>query len=164
MTPEEFAAEYQRVRGWIIRGLTPQFGEYAEDVLQEGVLLALRFLHTFNGSCSVQTWLFTIARNRGVTIWKKEGRRAYKEIKASKREHLPDLVDMDLRVADVGAALQSGLASLSKLERQALQTAMRGDGTAEAAIKRGRNPVTERVLVCNARKRLRKRFEEAGLQ
>jgi len=71
----------------------------AEDVVQEALLRAFRFLDGFRGTNS-RAWLLTIVRNACYT-WLQKNRKEALETEFDEQLHGPDLLDIDVDVASL---------------------------------------------------------------
>ena len=75
----------------------------AEDVTQEALLRAYRFLHTFRGDCRFSSWLLRIARNCAMDALRSRTQRAERE----ERGPMPSLVTDAVARTELGAALEA---------------------------------------------------------
>jgi RNA polymerase sigma-70 factor, ECF subfamily len=75
----------------------------AEDVTQEALIRAFRFLHTFRGDCRFSSWLLRIARNCSMDAIRSRTQRAERELHGS----MPSLVSDAVARTELEAALEA---------------------------------------------------------
>jgi len=65
----------------------------SEDALQDGLLLAVRNLHQFQGRSAFSTWLHSIVRNSSRMQYRKANAHGFAFVEVATREEAPDLVE-----------------------------------------------------------------------
>jgi RNA polymerase sigma-70 factor (ECF subfamily) len=73
---EQFALLVHRYQRALVRAAVSRLGrnDWADDVVQETFLCALKWLHTYDSRYSFRTWLWTILLNQCHRCWKKRSR------------------------------------------------------------------------------------------
>ena len=73
---EQFSVLVGRYQRALLRVASSRLGrdDWAEDVVQETFLCALKWLHTYDSQYSFRTWLWTILLNQCYRCWKKRSR------------------------------------------------------------------------------------------
>ena len=73
---EQFAVLVRRYQRALVRAACSRLGrdDWADDVVQETFLCALKWLHTYDSKYSFRTWLWTILLNQCHRCWKKHSR------------------------------------------------------------------------------------------
>ncbi len=106
---------YQRMLYWHIRRLVVTH-EDAQDVLQETFINAYRHIDSFKGRSSLKTWLYTIATNEALRLYRKAkiDTQSYDE-----NNRLLELINSDTSIDynSVEAKLQRAVLSLPEKQR-----------------------------------------------
>ncbi len=118
---EELVRLYQKRIYGMLYQLTGNHFE-AEDLSQEAFIKAYKYLNSFNGNSSFQTWLYRIARNLAFTHLKKKGRRnglfynlinAKKALKTMETDPAASLAQKELK-----SNIDQALSSLPLLQKE----------------------------------------------
>ncbi len=134
----------------------------AEDLLSDTFLAALVALPSFRGEADVKTWLFSIARHK----WYDHLRRTKREITEEDmtRFYLADNVEqqaVDRAAAERATAL---LAEEEPRVQKVVRLRMEGYSFYEIGQQVGLSENSARVMEFRAKKKLRERLQQEGLQ
>jgi RNA polymerase sigma-70 factor (ECF subfamily) len=141
--------------------------EGAEDLLQETLMRAFRFWHSFEPGTGARQWAFTILRNTHITRYQRANRR--REIQGEARQQAPKVtvgaVEIEGAVNDFHGAVEAAqtaqrvrdaVAALPPMYADAVRLVdLEGLSTAEAAEALGCAPGTVNSRAYRGRKRLR---------
>lgn len=106
-----------------------------DDVLQETLIRAYKYINNFRGDASLKTWLFQIASNTALTALKKR-QTAQKQELLEQTEHLaaPDQVDEQILHQQFHTAVQKSLEYLTPTQQLVFRLRhLNGMSTREAA-------------------------------
>jgi RNA polymerase sigma-70 factor (ECF subfamily) len=150
----------ERVRAWA-RRLTGDDDE-AEDVAQLVLLRLHQRVAQFEGRSRFTTWLYSVTRGVALTRFAKERRRS--ELLADRNAEIaneaePENVNNAEQTAHVLRLVTAHFEELSGREREVFELAdLRGLTSREIGAKLGIKPVTARVVLIKARRRIRLRM------
>lgn len=125
---EAFAALFRhfapRVKAFLIRSGASE--PLAEEVMQEAMATVWRKVHLFDPSrASPATWIFTIARNRRIDVFRKERRPEPEDLPWGPEEE-PDQADV-VALQQESARLATALAELPEKQRVLVEQAYFGE-------------------------------------
>jgi RNA polymerase sigma factor (sigma-70 family) len=150
-----------RVKGYLGRlGLEPG---RAEDLTQDVMVAVWRKAASFDRSkASVSTWIFRIARNRRIDLFRRERTAALDPDEPQLTPDALPLPDVDLQAAQQGAMIAAALADLPPEQREMIRAAFYEDLThSEIAERSGLALGTVKSRLRLAFDKLRSRLEEA---
>jgi RNA polymerase sigma-70 factor, ECF subfamily len=134
----------------------------AEDLTQDTFLQAWRRRGRLRDAGAARAWLFTIAKNLWTDRLRRKGRRPT-QTEPLQEDHQSDAVAADRELIvreDVGRVLEA-MDSLPPRQREVLQLhACDGFSLGEIAAVLGISTDAAKANLCEARKRLRRRFKE----
>ena len=153
----EFVSRYADVLfSYLSRRLTPN-ASAVEDMLQEVFLSALRSLHQYNGTSSLQTWILAIARNKVEDHYRAHLRVALEELTDESEESAfdPEL-DVFLEQERVSERANAVLNELPDVYRTLLRWRYwEGRSTKEMAGDSGRTVKSVERMLARAREHFR---------
>jgi RNA polymerase sigma-70 factor (ECF subfamily) len=148
-----YARHYTSVYRWLVRLM--RNGALAEDLLSEVFLDVWRQAASFQGRCSVSTWLLAIARHKALSARR---RRIDDQLDDAAAAEIPDPADdpeTALAKKDRGELLRSAMAQLSDEHREVLDLVYYHDcSVKETAEIVGVGEATVKTRMFYARKRL----------
>lgn len=133
---------------------------WAEDLLQETLLLALRLENGFTVGTNMRAWLFTLMRNTYRNETRKRRRRGLITVEEQQGEYTIECPNRQ----ETSLALQQTLQAVETLppayRETLLLVAVHGLSYAETAQKTGKPVGTVRSRLARARKRIKETLEE----
>lgn len=133
----------------------------AEDVVQDVWVIVVRRIGTFEGRCSLKTWLFRIVTNRAKTAGQREGRHTpISMIPGADFAGREPMADPDDRILmeDAMGVVREAIRALPENQRQVITLRdVEGCGATEVCERLELTEGNQRVLLHRARSRVRRR-------
>ncbi|HSF92378.1 MAG TPA: sigma-70 family RNA polymerase sigma factor [Paracoccaceae bacterium] len=123
-----FAYYAPRLKGMVVRGGSSP--AMAEEIVQDVMLTVWRKAHQFDPQrASVSAWVYRIARNRQIDVFRRESRPVPEEL-ANPENHEPDAGQV-VALEQESSQLRLALAQLPAAQREMVEKAYLGDLTHE---------------------------------
>lgn len=133
----------------------------AEDVVQDVWVIVVRRIGSFEGRCSLKTWLFRIVTNRAKTAGQREGRHTpISMIPGADFGGREPMADPDDRILmeDAMGVVREAIRGLPENQRQVITLRdVEGCGATEVCERLGLTEGNQRVLLHRARSSVRRR-------
>ena len=156
---EEHHGEMVRVAARFVCGQAA-----AEDVVQDVWMVVVRRIGTFEGRCSLKTWIFRILTNRAKTAGQRDARNSPISMVPGlgwEGWEPSSLPDDSILMEDAMAVVREAISDLPQNQRQVITLRdVDGCGAAEVCERLELTEGNQRVLLHRARSRVRSRVQD----
>lgn len=139
-------------------------GERRRDLLQDMHVALWRSFATYDGRCSMRTWIYRVAHNVAASHVDKERRVVRASLSLDDIEHLPAAGDIgtELETSDAIERLNALIRRLKPADRQIITLYLEGCDAAAIAEVAGLSPAAVAQRVSRLKTQLNRMFEEVA--
>ena len=160
---EEAVATHQAALNRLARGYEAD-ADRRRDLLQLIHIAIWQSLSTFNGRCSLSTWVYRVAHNVAATHILRNRRDSARLVDIEALEAEPGFADGQIEAdrRDEVASLLTLVRGLKPLDRQIILLYLEGEPASSVAEVTGLSPGNVATKIHRIKKLLRRQFDEGG--